>query len=162
MVIGSGDGNVYAWTLPSTVSDRIPWPMFHHDLQRTGLYTPPNQAPQITSYLPQDLTLSIDVSDSIDFSVTATDPENDPLSYVWKLDGFIQSTEDHWTYQTDSGSAGSHLVSVKVSDGVNTSNLPSISWFVTVNLPIETEPKQHNRRYLQTKRDKLGHILSKI
>ena len=33
---------------------------------------------------------------------------------------------------------------------------------VVERVPIETEPKQHNRRYLQTKRDKLGHILSKI
>lgn len=29
-------------------------------------------------------------------------------------------------------------------------------------LSIEMEPKVHNRRYLQTKRDKLGHLLSKI
>ncbi len=33
---------------------------------------------------------------------------------------------------------------------------------IVERVPIETEPKQHNRRYLQTKRDKLGHILSKI
>lgn len=29
-------------------------------------------------------------------------------------------------------------------------------------LPIEMEPKEHNRKYLQTKKDKLGHLLSKI
>lgn len=29
-------------------------------------------------------------------------------------------------------------------------------------IPIEMEPKTHNKRYLQTKRDKLGHLLSKV
>lgn len=29
-------------------------------------------------------------------------------------------------------------------------------------VPIEVEPKEHNRRYLQTKRDKLGHLLNKL
>lgn len=29
-------------------------------------------------------------------------------------------------------------------------------------VPIEMEPKEHNRRYLQTKKNKLGHLLSKI
>lgn len=29
-------------------------------------------------------------------------------------------------------------------------------------VPIEMEPKEHNRRYLQTKKDKLGHLLNKI
>ena len=27
-------------------------------------------------------------------------------------------------------------------------------------VPIEVEPNDHNRRYLQTKRDKMGHILT--
>ncbi|MDZ4224735.1 MAG: bifunctional 3,4-dihydroxy-2-butanone-4-phosphate synthase/GTP cyclohydrolase II [bacterium] len=33
---------------------------------------------------------------------------------------------------------------------------------VVERVAIEMEPKLHNRRYLQTKRDKLGHLLSKI
>ncbi len=33
---------------------------------------------------------------------------------------------------------------------------------VVERVAIEMEPKEHNRRYLQTKRDKLGHLLSKV
>jgi 3,4-dihydroxy 2-butanone 4-phosphate synthase/GTP cyclohydrolase II len=30
---------------------------------------------------------------------------------------------------------------------------------ISEHVPIEVEPTDHNRRYLQTKRDKLGHLL---
>lgn len=33
---------------------------------------------------------------------------------------------------------------------------------IVERLSIEMEPKEHNRRYLQTKKDKLGHLLNKI
>jgi len=33
---------------------------------------------------------------------------------------------------------------------------------IVERVSIETEPKEHNRRYLQTKKDKLGHLLNKI
>jgi len=33
---------------------------------------------------------------------------------------------------------------------------------VVERVPIEMEPKVHNKRYLQTKKDKLGHLLNKI
>ena len=38
LVIGLADGNTYAWRIDTATSDRVPWPMFHHDAQRTGLY----------------------------------------------------------------------------------------------------------------------------
>ncbi|MDP7559247.1 MAG: bifunctional 3,4-dihydroxy-2-butanone-4-phosphate synthase/GTP cyclohydrolase II, partial [Planctomycetota bacterium] len=30
---------------------------------------------------------------------------------------------------------------------------------ITEQVPLQTEPQEHNLRYLQAKRDKLGHIL---
>ncbi len=32
---------------------------------------------------------------------------------------------------------------------------------ITENIPIEIKPNPHNEKYLQTKRDKLGHLILK-
>jgi hypothetical protein len=45
IVIGSFDAQVYVWTLPYVTYDTNPWPMFRHDPEHTGLYTPPVPAP---------------------------------------------------------------------------------------------------------------------
>jgi len=39
VVVGSVDYKVYAWTCEVPTSDLLPWPMFRHDLQRTGRHT---------------------------------------------------------------------------------------------------------------------------
>ncbi len=39
------------------------------------------------------------------------------------------------------------------------SGLASYGLTITEQLPITTKPNEHNRRYLQTKRDKMGHLL---
>ena|GEM_PF-2823172 len=47
VAVGYADGKVYAWTLPYQTYDTNPWPMFRHDPQHTGLYTPPvNHEPE--------------------------------------------------------------------------------------------------------------------
>lgn len=34
---GGGQGMVYIWNVAGTTDDALPWPMFHHDVARTGL-----------------------------------------------------------------------------------------------------------------------------
>ncbi|UCH36211.1 MAG: VCBS repeat-containing protein, partial [Armatimonadota bacterium] len=38
VVVGSLDNSVYAWTCEVPTTDPLPWPMFHHDMRRTGCY----------------------------------------------------------------------------------------------------------------------------
>jgi 3,4-dihydroxy 2-butanone 4-phosphate synthase/GTP cyclohydrolase II len=40
------------------------------------------------------------------------------------------------------------------------SGLASYGLTITEQLPITTQPNPHNRRYLQTKQKKLGHLLT--
>ncbi len=70
VIIGSGDHNVYAWTMPHFTDDRTPWPTFRHDPQHTGLYTPPNHPPVLNPI--GDKTVG--EGDLLEFTVTATDP----------------------------------------------------------------------------------------
>lgn len=41
VVIGSWDQKVYVWTLLANANDRRPWPMYHHDEERTGVFHGP-------------------------------------------------------------------------------------------------------------------------
>ena len=45
VVVGSGDKKVYVWTTDLPATDPLPWPMFRHDLQRTGVYDGPQEVP---------------------------------------------------------------------------------------------------------------------
>ena len=87
------------------------------------------EAPTIDKSTPLESALAIDETQSIDFSVAASDLNKDPLTYKWKLDGNDVAQADAWTYQTDYDSAGAHTVKVDVSDGLSTA---SKIWSVNV------------------------------
>jgi hypothetical protein len=55
------------------------------------------------------------------FSVWVSDPDNDPLSFVWALDGepLADATGSSWTYRPGFDAAGPHWLSVTVSDGTH-------------------------------------------
>ncbi|MEM2974530.1 MAG: M64 family metallopeptidase, partial [Candidatus Micrarchaeia archaeon] len=85
-----------------------------------------NHAPVITYYSPQG-DVSMDENSSVIFTVAATDPDDDVLTYLWKFDGQEKSTNMNWTYDADFSSAGNHTVLVTVSDGdLNASHLWSV------------------------------------
>jgi len=72
-----------------------------------------NRPPQIVSGL-DNVTLT--AGDTHTFSVIATDPDGDVLSYEWYVNGQKQSeTSDNFTYTFDS--EGNYTVKVVVSDG---------------------------------------------
>ena len=77
------------------------------------------ESPTIDSSKPIESSLTIDETQSIDFSVTASDLNNDPLSYEWKFDGAVVATGTEYTYQSDYDSAGTHTVKIEVTDGLS-------------------------------------------
>jgi PKD repeat protein len=91
-----------------------------------------NLSPVIDSYLPVNLTPTMNEADSLDFSVTASDanPE-DTLTYSWLLDIVEVSTTNAYTYTPGYLDAGVHTVDVIVSDG--NGGTDSRHWDITVN-----------------------------
>ena len=80
------------------------------------------ETPTIDSSKPIESGLVIDETQSIDFSIEASDLNNDVLSYVWKIDGFSVGSESKYTYQTTYDDSGTHTVKVDVSDSLSSAS----------------------------------------
>jgi len=91
--------------------------------------TAENRPPTIDSFSPVDTTPEVSEGDSLDFTQTSSDPDNDTLTYSWLLDSVEQTTTQNWTYLPDYDAAGTHNVALVVSDGELTD---SQEWNVTV------------------------------
>lgn len=90
----------------------------------------PNNAPSIDTATPTSpVTLHAPTSQT--FTITASDPENDNLTYQWYIDGGDQSGETGTTYDfaVVLGDAGTYNISVAVTDG---EYVVEESWEVTV------------------------------
>jgi len=88
------------------------------------------EAPTLDSFNPQETSIEIGETDTLSFDVTASDLNNDELTYVWKLDGVEIGNKNSIGYQTTYEDSGSHTVKVGVSDGMfDTEKI----WAVTVN-----------------------------
>ena len=72
----------------------------------------------------------------MDFTVEASDLNNDPLEYSWKFDGEGAGTGEEYTYQSDYDSAGTHTVKADISDGLSSA---SRIWSVEV-LNVNRKP----------------------
>ncbi len=88
------------------------------------------EAPTIDTAKPIESGLDIDETQSVDFSVAASDLNKDPLEYAWKLDGDDVGDEEQYAYQSTYEDAGTHTVKVDVSDGISSA---SKIWSVKVN-----------------------------
>ncbi|KAA3619655.1 MAG: hypothetical protein DWQ05_02725 [Calditrichaeota bacterium] len=88
-----------------------------------------NHPPRITTTSPEKV-FSLTVGQSQEFSTTATDADNDQLSYSWKLNAASQSeTGNAFTFLANSTHIGLNSLELTVSDG----NFADIySWTVTV------------------------------
>jgi hypothetical protein len=100
-----------------------------------------NGKPVITATTPTNAqSWRVNWGDSLNFSVSATDPNSDTLFYTWKLDNTVQTTYLNSNTNTatfNPSFAGSmvsannpHTISVEVYDG---SEITSYSWTVEVN-----------------------------
>ena len=97
-----------------------------------------NQPPIITSYIPEDLTPEVEENSSLYFKVNAYDPNGDPLTYKFLLDGQVVSNTNEFLYQPGFFDAGLHEVLAIVAD--NKGGVATLKWNVTViNVLIPTE-----------------------
>ncbi len=99
-----------------------------------------NSLPTIDSFTPENTTLMTNETESIQFTHTSTDPDNDTLTYTWLLNQTEQSTEQNWTYTTDYNSAGTHNITLAIYDGQQTTVQ---EWTVTV-LNVNRSPEASN------------------
>lgn len=80
------------------------------------------EAPTIDSAKPIETGLAIDETQAIEFRVTASDLNKDPLTFAWKVDGVDVGAESKYAYQTTYDDAGTHTVKVDVSDGLSSAS----------------------------------------
>ncbi|WP_292462610.1 right-handed parallel beta-helix repeat-containing protein [Methanolobus sp.] len=78
-----------------------------------------NRAPIITIFEPVEAAV-LEEGSTVNISVGAVDAEGDELSYSITIDGTEVSTSTSYEWYLDYASAGSHVIEVTVSDGVNT------------------------------------------
>jgi hypothetical protein len=91
-----------------------------------------NRAPRLTDFDPESDVLDLKEGGHQNFSVEAEDPDGDQLSYVWTVDGILQTAANTsaFTYMTDQFSNGTHKVAATVHDIGNGSC--SNTWTVRV------------------------------
>ena len=78
------------------------------------------EQPVIESFNPEQEALSIKETESIEFSVLATDLNKDELSYKWFLGNKEVKDGNEYTYDTTYNDDGSHEIRVEISDGTST------------------------------------------
>lgn len=89
-----------------------------------------NSIPKLDYYYPHAPTPVINETDMITFNVTASDLDNDPLTYFWYLDGEIKSLEKSYELITSYESESAYEVKIVVSDGAAA---VQFIWTVTIN-----------------------------
>ena len=89
----------------------------------------PNRSPTIDAFSPSAATLTVEVGNSLNFTVKCSDPDGDTITYEWELDAVLVSNTTEFTYTPVDDDVGSHTLALTVSDGHLTS---SQTWTITV------------------------------
>ncbi len=79
-----------------------------------------NHAPVLSAPVPADRMATITAGGALPLSVSASDPDSDPIDYSWTIDG--AAADGHGatlTYSPAAAQVGSHTVEVTASDGTN-------------------------------------------
>ena len=106
-----GDAGEYKSTI--TVSDGI-----RSDSQDVLIVVKKKEeSPKIEFFAPERDVIIIRETDSINFTVSASDANKDALSYFWVLDGKNVKEGQDFSYATEYGDAGYHKITAVVSDG---------------------------------------------
>ena len=75
-----------------------------------------NSPPTIDFYSPAETTMEINEGESIEFTHTSSDLDNDILTYSWTLDSDEVASTQNWTYFLDFWSQGMHTIGINVTD----------------------------------------------
>ncbi|MBA2564570.1 MAG: PKD domain-containing protein [Gemmatimonadetes bacterium] len=94
-----------------------------------------NAAPTLVRVSPSETSLQREVGQAIAFEIEGTDPDGSPLTFEFLLDGDRASTSSRFSFTPDS--AGTHEVTVRVSDGVN---VVTRRWTITVAPDVPRPP----------------------
>jgi alpha-tubulin suppressor-like RCC1 family protein len=112
-----------------------------------------NHAPVLSPF-PASRVPTITVGDALHLSAGATDPDGDPITYLWTLDGAVANEHDaSLTFAPAASAVGSHTIEVTASDGPNTTrrlwdvvvvdkDLDTDGWTKTTDCD-ETDPAVH-------------------
>lgn len=93
-----------------------------------------NHPPEVLSFTPSEFELVFEKGGIIVFSVSVTDADNDPISYVWKNNNVRVSTSSQYEFITDSFEPGSYTVEVEISDG---QDMVQLVWKIDVVVSVQ-------------------------
>ncbi len=96
------------------------------------IVSPVNDAPIISSFSPEDTTLTLQLNDTQSFSVIAVDVDND-ISYSWFINDVNQSVSMN-TFEYQFTQSSTHVVKVVVTDGI-----ASVEQTWTVSVPVAND-----------------------
>ncbi|MEZ5084521.1 MAG: hypothetical protein R2750_13920 [Bacteroidales bacterium] len=110
------------------------------------VFTVPNSSPQIISSIPDEGLLEMVVGETENFSITASDAENDQIFYTWKLDGLSVGMSNSFAFNATAGNIGSHSLIAIITDQVPGNNADTLFWNIDVN---ESALTIHTRVFLE-------------
>jgi PKD repeat protein len=94
-----------------------------------------NHAPSIAAFSPTGTQKEVVVGSSLAFSVTATDPDANPVSVRWLVDFFQVGTGSTFNYTPAAGALGARVVRAEATDGNPAGGTVAREWAVSVLLP---------------------------
>ncbi len=89
----------------------------------------PNRPPTINAFAPAMAAPTVQAGNSLNFTVKCSDPDNDTLTYEWKLDATEVSDTTGFVYAPTENDVGSHTLVLTTSDGRLTATQ---TWTITV------------------------------
>ncbi|MCD4683033.1 MAG: hypothetical protein K8R86_07095, partial [Bacteroidales bacterium] len=110
----------------------ISGPMPLSGMEPNTVYVVPNTPPEIISYNPTELDLTMETNTSQLFAVVADDDEFDDIFYNWKLDGGSVSTMINFLYEPDGNDEGNHILEIIVTDNVPLNDPDTVTWNIEV------------------------------
>lgn len=94
-----------------------------------------NLPPVIGSVTPAGVKSTIELGAAQTFTVTASDPDGDPVAFRWLIDYAEVATGASFTYTPTSADAGRHVVTLEASDSIAAGGVSAAEWNVSVLLP---------------------------
>lgn len=85
---------------------------------------------QITSFYPTNLTPIVRKNDTINFTQTSSDSENNPLDYFWYIDGVLNTTSENLTINTSDMSNDHYNITFRVTNNITNATK---TWNLTID-----------------------------